>query len=99
MKPINILNRLDESTWCGVPGTIYRYHGDWSNPEVEYEGKLYNEWDLQEYIGEAFDEYCKENDIILSSDKWSSEFAKWLEENPEYAYSASEELEPVDEVE
>ena len=94
MKPINVIQRLNESTWCGVPGTIYRYHGDWSDPEVEYDGKLYNEWDLQEYIGDSFNDYVEENGIDLHND-WHGEFAKWLKDNPDYAYSAFNDLEPV----
>ena len=43
----------DSPEWLGLPNTIYRYHGGWSDPEVEYNGKLYNEWDVQEYIGEV----------------------------------------------
>lgn len=97
MKPVSILNKLNESTWCGVPGTKHVWHGEWSDPEVEYKGKLYNEWDLQEYIGEAFNDYCKENNIEVKD--WSVEFAKWLEKNPDYAYSAFNDLEPVEEKE
>ena len=91
----SILTKLNESTWCGVPNTIYRYHGNWSDPEVEYKGKLYNEWDLQEYIGEIFNVYCKENNIDIKND-WTEKFGDWLSKNPDYAYDAFEVLEPVE---
>lgn len=96
MKPVNIINKLNESTWCGIPNTIYHYNGSWSDPEVEYKGKLYNEWDLQEYIGEAFDDYCKENNIEVPPLYWAEKFGEWLEENPDYAYDAFINLEPIE---
>ena len=53
---LKVLSTIKEEalpTWLGVPGTIYRYHGDWSDPEIEYKGCLYNEWDAQDFIGEG----------------------------------------------
>lgn len=89
-------------TWRGVPETIYRYHGEWSDPEVEWNGSLYNEWDLTEYLGEDFDYYCQENGIDIDKDdygKWSAALTKWLQEDPERAYNALQDLTPIDSAE
>ena len=53
LKVLSTIKEETLPTWLGVPGTIYRYHGDWSDPEIEYKGCLYNEWDAQEFIGEG----------------------------------------------
>jgi len=53
LKVLSIIKEETLPTWLGVPGTIYRYHGDWSDPEIEYKGCLYNEWDAQDFIGEG----------------------------------------------
>ena len=45
----------DEKLWCGVPGVKHIWHGSWSDPQVEYKGLLYNEWDLQEMLPEELD--------------------------------------------
>lgn len=86
--------KLQEAYWCGVKNVIYRPHGEWADGEVEYKGKLYNENDLQEYLGDIFDEYCEENNITVHDNTYHSLFSKWCSNNPDEVYSALEVLLP-----
>ena len=103
----------DSPEWLGLPNTIYRYHGDWSDPEVEYNGKLYNEWDVQEYIGEVMNDqiisgtfkpkgikYMINGDKVdgIDGDNFIEALSQFVKKNKGVAYQAFDELSPVDDL-
>lgn len=45
-------------TWRGVEGSIYRWHGEWADPEVEYRGKLFNETELEDTLWQTYEDDC-----------------------------------------
>lgn len=64
-----------ENNWRGVPGVHMIWHGEWADPELEYEGKIANYWDIEDAMyewatedgvnvdsDEAFNKYCQEHD-------------------------------------
>lgn len=36
--------------WHGVPGARFISHGEWSDPEIEYNGKFINYWDFADFF-------------------------------------------------
>ena len=50
-----------KDTWRGVKGTKYIWHGEWSDPEIWYNGELYNANDIEDGLWEWYKEYCQEN--------------------------------------
>lgn len=38
--------------WCGVEGTRYIWHGEWADPEIYYDGYLFNYWDVMDGLSE-----------------------------------------------
>jgi len=61
--------------WRSVPGVTMIWHGEWNDPELEYEGKVANYWDIEDAMyewatedgvnvdsDEAFNKYCQEHD-------------------------------------
>lgn len=41
--------------YYGIEGVIFHWHGEWADPEVEYNGKIINEVDLLEYFAEVYE--------------------------------------------
>ena len=78
--------------WCNLKRTKYHYYNDWADPYIEYEGKMLNEWDVQEYLGNAFNDTMKELNIDIGSNEWHEKFAKWVTENEDYAYALLDDL-------
>lgn len=58
------LNESEDRFWCGVPDVIYRYYGDWNDPEVEYNGYICKEWDIQD----SMYQFMKER--IADGEEW-----------------------------
>lgn len=88
-------SKSNSNNWCGVPGVKHIWHGEWNDPEIEYKGLVYNEWDVQDNLGEVFEEECRENGIEIETDlDWSNKFSDWCKANPEEVYSALEFINP-----
>lgn len=53
-KKIDGKRVLGEATengdWHGVPGARFIWHGEWADPEIEYQGKLINYYDFADYF-------------------------------------------------
>lgn len=69
-----------ENNWRGVPGVHMIWHGEWNDPELEYDGSVANYYDVEstmyEYAeedgidtndDEAFNKYCQEHDYDVYS--------------------------------
>ena len=54
-EPIDESNKND---WFGVKGARFIYHGDWNDPEVQYDGVSLNYWDVEAIL---LDEYREEH--------------------------------------
>ena len=79
-------------TWCNLKRTKYHYYNNWSDPYIEYEGKMLNEWDVQEYVGDTFNGIMEEKGIEILPHEWHEKFAKWVNENQEEVYSLLDDL-------
>ena len=60
--------------WRGVPGVEMIWHGEWSDPELEYEGERRNYWDVED----AMYECAKEDGIDTENDE---EFNRYCQEH------------------
>jgi len=50
-----------KETYRGVPGSVYIWHGEWSDPEVLWDGVELNANDIEESLWYSYKEYCDEN--------------------------------------
>ena len=50
-----------KETYRGVPGSVYIWHGEWSDPEVLWDGVELNANDIEESLWYSYEEYCDEN--------------------------------------
>lgn len=64
-----------KETWRGVKGSKFIWHGEWSDPEVLYQGELYNAEELDAILWSNYKEYCEEEGITPSE----NDFDKWAE--------------------
>lgn len=62
-------------TWRGVPGTIFIWHGEWSDPEVWYDGEEINYWDLEDNAWEAYKYECEGE---ASEDEYENLPSSWF---------------------
>lgn len=66
-KITNVINKINEakrSLWCGIPDVYMIWHGQWADPEVEYNGYRCSEWDIQD----SMFQYMKEK--IADGENW-----------------------------
>lgn len=47
-------------TYRGVKGSKYIYHGEWSDPEILWKGKLINANEMEEGLWQMYNEQCEE---------------------------------------
>ena len=73
-------------TWRGVKGTIYVYHGDWSDPEVLYDGEEINYWDLEESAWDSYKCECEDNGKEPSEQEFDNLPSSWFKEYLDYEY-------------
>lgn len=72
-------NRL----YCNVPDVYFIYHGEWNDPEVMYQDKLFNlPMDVETPLYNYYCEYCEENGREVIDE----DFAEWVENNSEDVY-------------
>lgn len=62
-----------KQTWRGVPGTKFIYHGEWSDSEILYKGKLINANDAEEGLEIAYTSDVEDRGFKGSFDQWLSE--------------------------
>ena len=58
----------------GVEGTVYLWHGEWSDPEVIYKNHLINTFDIEDGLWSHYNDWCDENGIEATSDG----FCEWV---------------------
>lgn len=54
------LNESENTMWRNVPGTQFIWHGEWSDPEIKFEGYTLNEPDANEFLWNAFEDACED---------------------------------------
>ena len=71
---------IDIPKWKYFEEALFIYHGDWNDPELKYNGKLYNYYDIENAMTENFRDYAEDNNI-----EWSEEgFTYYFKHNQEY---------------
>jgi hypothetical protein len=50
-----------KETYRGVPGSTYIWHGEWSDPEILWDGVELNANDVEESLWYSYEEECKDN--------------------------------------
>lgn len=56
--------------WFDIPGAKYIYHGDWSDPEVIYDGFSLNYWSIEEGLLAVYREEHPEDKNDKGFDDW-----------------------------
>jgi len=72
----------------GVPGVRFIDHGEWSDPEVEYKGEVFNYYDLEEGLWLYYKEICEEEGI----EPTSYGFEVWIDHNHDAVYGDLEDM-------
>lgn len=87
---VSSIDGREVPNWHGIEGVGYIYHGEWSDPEIEYKGKRFNIHDV-EYIMRGC--FC----IMFGSEHFH-EFSRYIEVNTQYVYDILNELIEQEEV-
>ena len=78
--------KVEADLFYGVPEVEFLWHGEVSDPEVAYKGKVYNYYDLEDDLYDTFKDLMGEKEVDDDA------FAQWVKDNPDYTYSALEDL-------
>lgn len=63
-------NEKKNSDWFGVKGAKFIYHGDWNDPEVQYDGVSLNYWDVEAILLDEYREGHPEDKKDKGFDDW-----------------------------
>lgn len=72
--------------WRGVQGVTMIWHGEWSDPELEYEGNVANYWQIEDSMWESYKEVCMSADFYHYSEDDDSEFNRYCQDYAEDVY-------------
>lgn len=84
---MNTPNRRELSglpTWRGVEGTRVIWHGEWSDPEIYYDGYLFNYWDAEDALSEEDKEDTDLLEGVLYDLRWAGCGKKYEEGDGTY---------------
>lgn len=65
--------KVEKKWYCGIEGVTFIWHGEWSDPEIGYNGYAFNEPQFTDGLYSFFHEETGKDDL--------DEFAKWLKAN------------------
>ena len=78
-------NRL----YCNVPDVYFIWHGEWSDPEVMYQDKLFNlPMNVEDLLWANYEWDCEEN----GKETTQEGFAYYVENHPEDVYDTLDTL-------
>ena len=80
--------RLTEGNWYGVDGVEFIWNGEWSDPELKYQDKIFNSHDVEDALWDDYSEECKEAGKAPNED----EFDNWVLENKHLVYEYLDNL-------
>ena len=69
--------------WYGLKNIWFIYHGDYSDPELEYKGVRFNEHCIEDALWDSYCEKC-------GSEATLEGFAEYLRENEEEVYDVAD---------
>lgn len=69
-----------KDTWRGVKGTTFISHGEWSDPEVWYDGEELNANSLEDYMWEEYKYECEEMGKMPSESEYDKLPTEWFAE-------------------
>lgn len=74
------------ANYHGIPEIEYVYHGAWSDPELIYDGKSFNYWDIDDALWSQFCEMIEEDtgatvyEIEQNMDKYDTMFHEFVQD-------------------
>lgn len=69
-----------KNTWRGVKGTTFIWHGEWSDPEVLYDGEELNASQLEDYAWDVYKTECRENGKTPNEREFDNLPTKWFKD-------------------
>ena len=72
--------------WYGISNIGFIWHGEWSDPEIEYKGKRINSTIVEDTMWERFREDCEEQGIDINEDY----FNHYMKDNANEVYELIE---------
>ena len=64
----------------GIPGTVFIYHGEWSDPEVWYDGEEYNASMFEDTLWDMYKTECEEEGKEPSEEEYDNLPTEWFED-------------------
>ena len=74
--------------WYGIEDIGFIYHGSWSDPEIEYNGKVINAYIVEDTMLERFKEQFKEQG--KDADEHIDYFDEYMRQNKDDIYELIE---------
>ena len=84
----DLYGRYDDGTpftnskrkWHGVEGTTFISHGEWSDPEVWYDGEELNGNNLEDYVWAEYEYECEEKGKKPTEEEYNRLPIQWFKE-------------------
>lgn len=68
--------------WYGIPDIGFIYHGDWADPEIEYDGETLNSCIVEDSMWSMYTEDCEE----MGKESNIDEFTTYMKEHADDVY-------------
>lgn len=75
-----IAHTNSKEKWHGVEGTTFIYHGEWSDPEVWYDGEELNYNHLEDNVWAEYEYECKEMGNKPSEEEYNRLPTQWFKD-------------------
>ena len=75
-----------KETWRGVEGTTFISHGEWSDPDVWYDGEEINGSYLEDCAWEAYKAECEGDDKEPSEEEFDNLPSSWFKDYLDYDF-------------
>lgn len=66
------------------------WHGEWADPELEYDGNVANYWQIEDSMWDSYKEDCRSADFYHYSEEDDSEFNRYCQDYAEEVYELIE---------
>lgn len=81
-----VLGWKEYPNWYGIKDIGFISHGAWSDPEIEYKGRVLNSIIVENTMWERYNEECEADGVTPDED----DFALYMESHPEDVYELIE---------
>lgn len=93
----NYFDYKPDLAW-GIPNVYYIWHGEWSDPEIQYKNNYYDYYDVEDYLWETYKDDVEQEYWTPIKENEDDDFVLWAKRNSSNVKALISELTPTGKV-